>query len=76
MLSLAGQHQASGARCHFLEETNSELGLEGGARIRGAERKGRESVPGTAAGVHQSAKEDTAWEMMPRNSVQCWWRSK
>lgn len=70
MLSLAERHQASGARCHFLEETNSELGLVRGARIRGAERKGRESIPGTAAGVHQSAKEGTAWEMMPRNSVQ------
>ena len=44
MLSLAEQHQASGARCHFLEETNSELGLVRGARIGGREeRKGKRS---------------------------------
>ena len=46
-----------------------ELSLVRGARIRVAERKGSESIPGTATSVHKSPEEGTAWEATPRNSV-------
>lgn len=47
----------------------TELSLVRGARIRVAERKGSESIPGTATSVHKSPEEGTAWEATPRNSV-------